>query len=181
MKNDLLNRFTGYLVACLCMLIAANSAVVSAAIELTEVAPQNTVLSSKQRQLMVEQLQKNNSLRVIVELKTNINSLASVAQSDDGAAADGSATASQSTLQAIANAQADLHSSLQQSGAVLKHNFTHLPMMVYEIDLGALSVLEKSSLVKSIQVDEIRQPSLLQSTDIIGTEGAYAIGATGAG
>ncbi|MGY0583175.1 MAG: S8 family peptidase, partial [Paraglaciecola chathamensis] len=83
--------------------------------------------------------------------------------------------------QAIANAQADLHSSLQQSGAVLKHNFTHLPMVVYEIDLGALSVLEKSSLVKSIQVDEIRQPSLLQSTDIIGTEEAYAIGATGAG
>ncbi|MGY0635905.1 MAG: S8 family serine peptidase [Paraglaciecola chathamensis] len=181
MKNDLLNRFTGYLVGCLCMLIAANSAVVSAAIELTEVAPQNTVLSSKQRQLLVEQLQKNNSLRVIVELKTNINSLASVAQSDDGAAADGSATASQSTLQAIANAQANLHSSLQQSGAVLKHNFTHLPMVVYEIDLGALSVLEKSSLVKSIQVDEIRQPSLLQSTDIIGTEEAYAIGATGAG
>ncbi|QHJ11706.1 Intracellular serine protease [Paraglaciecola mesophila] len=177
MKNDLLNRFTSYFVGCLCMLITANST----AITLTEVGTQNTVLDAKQRQLMVEQLQKNNSLRVIVELDTDANDLRAVGQTNSASSSTTQALSEPNTLQAIANAQASLHTTMSQSGALLKHSFTHLPMVVYDIDMASLSVLEKANQVKSIQIDEIRQPSLLQSTAIIGSGDAYAIGASGAG
>lgn len=183
MKNDLLDRFTGYFVGCLCVFFAANSV----AIELTEAELQPSVLSAKQHELLVSQLQKEDTIRVIVELNLATNHGASALQSDsEGATTETSAEAQeqaneQFALQAIASAQANLQATLNQSGAVLKHSFTHMPLVVYDIDTKALSVLEKSSQVKSIQIDQIRQPSLAQSTDIIGTENAYEIGATGAG
>ncbi len=183
MKNDLLDRFTGYFVGCLCVFFAANSV----AIELTEAELQPSVLSAKQHELLVSQLQKEDTIRVIVELNLATNHGASALQSDsEGATTETTAEAQeqaneQFALQAIASAQANLQATLNQSGAVLKHSFTHMPLVVYDIDTKALSVLEKSSQVKSIQIDQIRQPSLAQSTDIIGTENAYEIGATGAG
>ncbi|WP_199271365.1 S8 family serine peptidase [Paraglaciecola sp. L1A13] len=169
MKNSVFYKFALYTVSFLYLLIGANSA----AIELTAVDRTSNVLDSKQRELLVEKLQQSDSVRVIIELNIESSVAVSTTHSDT--------EQSDANVQQIISAQASLQATLDQSGAQLTHSFTHLPMAVYEIDMRALLLLEQSKLVKSIQVDQIRQPTLTQSNNIIGSEAAYDIGANGAG
>lgn len=182
MKNALLNRFPPFVACWLCCIFAS-----FVSINLANAADSN-LLNAKQRQLLVSEMQQTGTVRVIVELDIDSNGSSSsvdennsASQSDSNQQGVSDANREASTMRAIATAQANLQLTLNQSGAQLKHSFVHLPLVVYEINARALVVLEGQSDVRSIQLDNIRQPTLAQSTSIIGSDEAYDIGANGAG
>ena len=59
--------------------------------------------------------------------------------------------------------------------------FTITPGFVIDVDAAELEALTSDPLVKSINVDHARPPTLLQSLPLIGQPTAYSNGATGAG
>jgi serine protease len=59
--------------------------------------------------------------------------------------------------------------------------FAITPGFVIDVDAAELEALASDPLVKTINIDHARQPTLLQSLPLIGEPTAYSNGATGAG
>ncbi|MFT6899526.1 MAG: subtilisin family serine protease, partial [Paraglaciecola sp.] len=87
----------------------------------------------------------------------------------------------QAHTQAIQLSQSNVVAQLSTSSARLKHQFRHIPFMVYEIDEAALARLETLPQVVSIERDRLNKPSLAQSIPLIGADNIWSRSGSGAG
>jgi subtilisin family serine protease len=92
-----------------------------------------------------------------------------------------SLSAIQSQRASIARTQNDLLGRVPRARRSSIRRFTSIPFLGLEVDESDLQVLAASPEVASIQIDAVAQPTLAESTPLIGATRAWAAGYTGAG
>jgi len=90
-------------------------------------------------------------------------------------------TAVQSQRASIARTQNELVGRVPRAKRALIRRFTSIPFLALEVDESDLQVLAASPEVAGIQIDAVAQPTLAESTPLIGATRAWAAGYTGAG
>ena len=124
--------------------------------------------------------QTNGHVRVIVLL--NAPNIANQARPDAAtiAAARAQVAGLQDTV--LANHFGDATNLRPGRGFTRRHaRFAITPGFVIDVDAAELEALASDPLVKTINIDHARPPTLLQSLPLIGQPTAYSNGATGAG
>lgn len=129
-------------------------------------------ISSKQKENIVKQFSQQSTIRVLVGFT-----------STDIAASENTNPAHKNAerKQAIRLTQQKIQAKISQNHAIMKREFNQIPYLALEIDSTALSELEAMEEVVSIQVDELRKPTLAESIPIIGADQAWQTGVTGTG
>ncbi|HLM03075.1 MAG TPA: S8 family serine peptidase [Pyrinomonadaceae bacterium] len=120
---------------------------------------------------LIEKASQNGSVRVIVGLRADVR------------AADGelSSPARKRQRTVIKRAQNDLLADLAGYRVAGVKRFDFIPFLAVEADAAALEKIKNSPLVVSIQPDRLVQPSLTESTAVVGAPGGMANGFSGSG
>ena len=142
----------------------------------------STALASKapEASSIAATAQTNGHVRVIVLL--NAPNIANQARPDAAtiAAARAQVAGLQDTV--LANHFGDATNLRPGRGFTRRHaRFAITPGFVIDVDAAELEALASDPLVKTINIDHARPPTLLQSLPLIGQPTAYSNGATGAG
>ena len=164
--------------------IAAGLALLALAIGVQSIQAQqvSTALASKapEASSIAATAQTNGHVRVIVLL--NAPNIANQARPDAAtiAAARAQVAGLQDTV--LANHFGDATNLRPGRGFTRRHaRFAITPGFVIDVDAAELEALASDPLVKTINIDHARPPTLLQSLPLIGQPTAYSNGATGAG
>ena len=142
----------------------------------------STALASKapEASSIAATAQTNGHVRVIVLL--NAPNIANQARPDTAtfAAARAQVAGLQDTV--LANHFGDATNLRPGRGFTRRHTrFAITPGFVIDVDAAEFEALASDPLVKTINIDQARPPTLLQSLPLIGQPTAYSNGATGAG
>jgi subtilisin len=96
---------------------------------------------------------------------------------------DGSLTKFEASRQhlAIRESQNTFLQNNQRFGLKNIKKFEYIPYLAFEADAKALVELQKDASILSVQEDELAEPALAESTQIVGGNSAWASGFTGSG
>lgn len=120
---------------------------------------------------LIEKASRNGSVRVIVGLRANVQA----------AYGELSSSAQKRQRTVIKRAQNDLLAELSGHRVAGVKRFDFIPFLAVEADAAALEKIKNSPLVVSIQPDRLVQPSLIESTAVVGATGGMANGFSGSG
>ncbi|MFZ9858543.1 MAG: S8 family serine peptidase [Roseiflexaceae bacterium] len=114
-------------------------------------------------------MNENGTIRVIVQLRGDYDNNSVLPRADD-----------ESRRQRIANNQAEIISRLGRS-ALSHHSFVTIPALAVTVDTAGLQALQQDPLVARITIDGLNQPTMAESTELIGSRASNRAGFGGKG
>ncbi len=132
--------------------------------ESTSSTPQQTVTINQ----LATKANQNGSVRIIVQLDTNLQS-------------NQESPTSQAQASALTFAQQSVLSQISQTNTQVTTLFEYIPYMALEVDAEALSQLAEMPQILAIEEDTAVAPTLASSIPVIGGDAAWSNGFSGAG